>query len=539
MILRLWLKHPVPRAIVTTIVGRDLVLFPQRNTLGRHKKQSGDNDDLKPGVHRPDNLVDRQQFHQPSSFDLLRRFRLAAPPKRDPSAKPTRINIVPQNRTSSVSPRAQATTAGVNSTYCIGKRPLIATAMVIALFAGATTAYGQSHSLANLKGPVAAIHRPCPKIAASTTTAAFWRALAACSAPLMSAPLAPPSAAYPQAPQPDLILPFDMSKGVMPAWGTGGVPGPYNENEGAFRFVCGGDGPLATDDPLVHPGKPGAAHLHQVWGNKLFDAFTTSAKLAASAETNCNTTPSSLNRSSYWMPALIHDSGMVVRPDMVGVYYKRRTAASPQCTPGHPNFQGICTGIPNRIGFVFGWDQYKPTAKVQGALWYCTGAPGHYPDLDAVFKAGCKAGDTLVADTAAPNCWDGRNLDASDHRSHMAYFEPTGSCPATHPVMIPQQENKAMWTVTPDMIGADGKSRLRLSSDHMLPGAKPGQTLHADYLEAWDVRAKKAWEDNCINKGLSCSGGDLGNGSMLPGAREPVYGWKHPQPRTRLPPLDN
>ena len=52
-------------------------------------------------------------------------------------------------------------------------------------------------------------------------------------------------------------------------------------------------------------------------------------------------------------------------------------------------------------------------------------------------------------------------------------------CPATHPMCIPQEENKATWTVTAAMIAADGTSRVRLSSDHMKPGTLPGETLHA------------------------------------------------------------
>jgi hypothetical protein len=38
-----------------------------------------------------------------------------------------------------------------------------------------------------------------------------------------------------------------------------------------------------------------------------------------------------------------------------------------------------------------------------------------------VFRSGCKAGDTLVADMMAPECWDGKYLDSPDHRSHTAY----------------------------------------------------------------------------------------------------------------------
>ena len=38
---------------------------------------------------------------------------------------------------------------------------------------------------------------------------------------------------------------------------------------------------------------------------------------------------SPLNRSGYWMPAMLNGAGYVVRPDYVMIYYKRRPATDP------------------------------------------------------------------------------------------------------------------------------------------------------------------------------------------------------------------
>lgn len=345
-----------------------------------------------------------------------------------------------------------------------------------------------------------------------------------------------------------LHVDFDIQNGLQPSWGTGAIPDLYtpDRSEGAFRFTCGGEGKIAYDDPVVYPGQPGKSHLHQPWGNMEFNASITPATLATSADTNCNYTPYSLNRSSYWEPALVNDQGQVIHPDLVSVYYKRKTSTSSFCTPGSANFMGICVGLPNQIRFIFGWNMSNPTAPVAGASWYCTTGDGkHYSNLDDLFNSGCVAGGTsqIIANTIAPNCWDGKNLDVADHRSHMAYgsYGDWGyyKCPADHPYVIPQEENKAAFTVTADMIGTnpDGThySRIKLLSDDMLPGAKPGQTLHADYMESWVQEAKDLWLANCIEKGLSCSGGDLGNGQQLIGAAEPKYGWINPSPREPLP----
>ena len=339
-----------------------------------------------------------------------------------------------------------------------------------------------------------------------------------------------------------LLAGFPVARGLRPAWGTGAIPKLYGGGEGAFRFTCGAEGQLRFDDPLVLWGKFGKAHLHLFWGPTSVDAATTMATLGAMVgNSTCNYGQYTLNRSAYWSPALLDDAGMARNADAISVYYKRPMASSARCTSSSLTFQGQCIGLPNQIRYVFGWDQFKPDAAVTGASWYCTGTGStHYKDLDAVFAAGCKAGDTLVADMAAPNCWDGKFLDAPDHRSHTAYagYGSWGylRCPATHPYVIPQNQSKIAWTVTADMYDDSTKrSRVRLASDHMKAGAKPGETLHSDYMERWVEEAKRMWLDGCIDKGLDCSGADLGNGMQLVGAGQPSYGWAAPQPR-RAPP---
>jgi hypothetical protein len=54
------------------------------------------------------------------------------------------------------------------------------------------------------------------------------------------------------------------------------------------------------DDPIVFPGTPGAAHMHDFFGNRSTDAFSTTASLRA-ASTNCQ---NSDDKSGYWAPTL-------------------------------------------------------------------------------------------------------------------------------------------------------------------------------------------------------------------------------------------
>jgi hypothetical protein len=67
-------------------------------------------------------------------------------------------------------------------------------------------------------------------------------------------------------------------------------------------------------------------------------------------------------------------------------------------------------------------------------LNYNGGAP---PEQGTFFTQNCPNG--LRKQIHFPSCWDGVNLDSSDHKSHMSY--PIGSpeggdCPSSHPVKI-------------------------------------------------------------------------------------------------------
>jgi hypothetical protein len=105
------------------------------------------------------------------------------------------------------------------------------------------------------------------------------------------------------------------------------VPRKEPDPVGAFRFICQ-PGQLLYDDPIVYPGQPGKSHLHQFYGNTAANAYSTYESLRTSGDSTCVST---LNRSGYWMPAMLDGKGNVVRPNFVAIYYKRRPASDPKC----------------------------------------------------------------------------------------------------------------------------------------------------------------------------------------------------------------
>ncbi|MFL5320381.1 MAG: DUF1996 domain-containing protein, partial [Myxococcaceae bacterium] len=312
------------------------------------------------------------------------------------------------------------------------------------------------------------------------------------------------------------------------AWlGPVAIPGSSAPDPvGAFRFICNASH-LGYDDPIVYWGQPGCSHLHQFYGNTLANAFSTYESLRTTGESTCGDV---LNRSAYWIPAMMNGKGKVVRPDYVAIYYKRYPKDSPECA----KHATACVPMPRGLRFVFGWNKAEPGLPDVYRAWFnCdgTGLPadagvvsGHFADIPTAAQ-NCPIGAHLGAIVNAPDCWDGKNLDSPDHRSHMAYEYDTHlgytKCPDDHPYIIPTFTLGAWYTADADLdrsgTWTEGVTQTwSLSSDGVgAPSVTPGTTFHADWFGAWDDDTLTKWTDNCINKQLNCSGGNLGNGQEM------------------------
>ena len=284
---------------------------------------------------------------------------------------------------------------------------------------------------------------------------------------------------------------------------------------GAFRFACA-PSHLSYDDPIVFPGQKGRAHLHQFFGNTLADADSTYESLRKTGDSTCH---NALNRSAYWVPAMMNGRGQVVLPEHFTIYYKRRPSYDPSCQTGKG-----CISLPRGLRYIFG-NTMQGVDTGANVYFMCDGGTtgSHFSTLPQA-AAVCRVGARIIAKVTAPDCWDGVNLDSPDHRSHMAYgYSSNGLdlCPSTHPYRIPRFEIGASYVVdeTLDRSGDLSTSRAtwHFSSDRM-EGMTPqvaGKTFHADWFGAWDDEILKAWVSNCMDKKLSCSSATLGNGTML------------------------
>jgi hypothetical protein len=327
------------------------------------------------------------------------------------------------------------------------------------------------------------------------------------------------------------IEPFDVGGSLQ-----GTLPHDSVDAVGAFRFTCR-PGQLLADDPMVYFGKKGASHLHQFSGAKVTDANTTYAVLRTQGGTNCGDDNAPVNRSAYWFPAMLDGAGNVVKPDYFNIYYKQLPASDPNCKARSAG----CVGLPNGLKFITGWNATTMTGGPDGYSEYfecwkddnqsLPAVNGRWKTIADAVKAGCPAGSLLVAQIVSQDCWDGKNIDSADHRSHVAYDDGTGvnvgsgggvgpRCPAGW-YMIPQISVRMIFTT--DANFAAGK--WQLSSDMMMPGAPAGSTLHFDYMEGWSPTVKATWQRLCIDAHKSCASGELGDGTQIKGVQVPAGGW--------------
>jgi Domain of unknown function (DUF1996) len=112
----------------------------------------------------------------------------------------------------------------------------------------------------------------------------------------------------------------------------------------------------------------------------------------------------------------------------------------------------------------------------------------------------CRPGSNLELHVLFPDCWDGRNLDSPDHKSHMAYSSPprpeqkVGQCPRSHPVLVPILHLHITYDST-------GGPDVRLSPGDVDAG-------HADFVNGWDQDKLAQLVRDCLNVDRYCGGSD-------------------------------
>jgi Domain of unknown function (DUF1996) len=304
---------------------------------------------------------------------------------------------------------------------------------------------------------------------------------------------------------------------TAPAMSAPSLSNP-GQSIGQFRVSCDYSH-RASDDPIVFPGRPGLSHVHEFFGNRTTNAFSTRASLLAGGRTSC-TTPG--DTSAYWAPMFQSATGQPIAPDRAVVYYTTGYREPASVRPFPPGVQLIAGDA--------------HATKPQGHVGFgCFPGAGSVQSEPPVF---CPTGQFFMA-LNFPDCWDGKPLEPApqnvstqrrrrtrrhrkrsrhrhrtrratksqahsqiggtpvktrNDRSHFAYSTrgsgASFACPPGFPVPVPTLS----WRLI-----------------YMSPGAPGGQlnsgspyTAHGDFFEAWQPGVLEDLVRRCLNAAVDC-----------------------------------
>ncbi|MFF5494116.1 DUF1996 domain-containing protein [Streptomyces aquilus] len=288
-------------------------------------------------------------------------------------------------------------------------------------------------------------------------------------------------------------------------------------SKGSFVTSCGvnANGLFNSDNVIVAPGvSNGAHHFHDYVGNQANSAFADDNELAA-GDTSC---VDKGDRSSYYWPVIRlqngtqeqdagspgggieGNAGEIVTPKEVTLTFV-----------GSPNSK--VTAMPRLLRIITG----DAKAFVNGtananASWSCTG----FEDRQLKDKYPlCPQGSDVVRTFKFQSCWDGRNIDSANHRTHVAFAQADGACPAGFKA-IPQLVQRIVYDIDAPSLQDGGRTTPLFAVDAFPEQLHKPVTDHGDFINIFDEGLMNEMV-GCINDGKQCGAGTGGDGGEEPG----------------------
>ncbi|WP_258314942.1 DUF1996 domain-containing protein [Streptomyces sp. Act143] len=288
-------------------------------------------------------------------------------------------------------------------------------------------------------------------------------------------------------------------------------------SKGTFATSCGvnANGLFNSDNVIVAPGvSNGAHHFHDYVGNQSNTAFASDEDLA-NAETTC---VDQGDKSTYYWPVVRlqngtqeqdanspgggveGNAGEIVTPKEVTLTFVGSPAGK---VTAMPRLLRIITG--DAKAFVNG------TANAN-ASWSCTG----FEDRQLKDKYPlCPQGSDVVRTFKFQSCWDGRNIDSANHRTHVAFAQADGACPAGFKA-IPQLVQRIVYDIDAPSLQDGGRTTPLFAVDSFPEQLHKPVTDHGDFINVFDEDLMNEMV-GCINDGRQCGAGAGGGGAEEPG----------------------
>lgn len=237
---------------------------------------------------------------------------------------------------------------------------------------------------------------------------------------------------------------------------------PAKAVEGNLLVHCGLDGARVAD-PIG-----GALHMHDFAGAVNITNSSTVFSLLNSP-TTCK--PSG-ETPGFWHPAMVKSNGTQVNFESMTIYYRNPDASQFKVLP-----------FPIGLKHLHG-DPNNNDPNHYAAVWHCYGSG----NTSAFIPASCPDDGYVQEDMWFDSCWDGKTLDAPNHRTLVA-------CDAEHPIHLPAIQASLFWP--------PGSAGGKLTSD-IEHGTLPGLSAHADYWFTVNPFFFAKATERCLNAGIQC-----------------------------------
>ncbi|WP_327723356.1 DUF1996 domain-containing protein [Streptomyces europaeiscabiei] len=296
------------------------------------------------------------------------------------------------------------------------------------------------------------------------------------------------------------VQPNGGAKGVggngLPANGDGG-------STGTFTTRCGtnGNDNHNSDNIINAPGvSNGAQHTHDNVGNQDNSAFTSDQEFLQ-ADTSCQNQG---DKSTYYWPVLrLQDGTDEFDANDLGGGAEGNIGPIQEATEAELKFVGNKAGdvvaMPQALRIITG-DAKAFTNGLANANtnWSCTG----FEDRQLTDKYPiCPEGSSVVRTSNFQSCWDGRNSDSANHRTHVAFVQADGTC-ANGFQAIPQLQARLVYDVPAPQI-QNGQVVNPFAVDSFPDQLHKPITDHNDFINFFDENTMKKMVD-CINSGQDC-----------------------------------
>ncbi|KAG5723171.1 hypothetical protein E4T56_gene294 [Termitomyces sp. T112] len=245
-------------------------------------------------------------------------------------------------------------------------------------------------------------------------------------------------------------------------------------------------------DPIVNPGRV-SGHVHSVLGGSNFRMNTNTNALRQS---QCTSIPIPEDKSNYWFPHLYfqwaNGSFTSMNGGAVMLMYDYLFSDTPGTTTAFPDDLRMLSGDPTLR-------TYDPNSYAQQAVTFlCLDFNGVSTRWNSLPPNGCPSG--IRAQINFPSCWDGKNLDSSDHKSHVAFPSggpDSGTCSdPKFPVTLPRIFIEVYWASN-DFDNVRSQAMNSTQPFVYSYGDPTGYGYHADFLNGWDKGVLQKAVDNC------------------------------------------